>query len=84
MALKDCLLGGLDNDMENSRKVLERVPEDKFGWKPHPKSGTMIWLAGHVAYLAGWEGSRSRAMSSTLCPVGNPWIPRRRPKTGRS
>jgi hypothetical protein len=37
-----------------TRKTLERVPEDKFGWKPHDKSGTMIWLAGHVASIPSY------------------------------
>ncbi len=54
MALRDALLPEYDNEMNNTRKVLERVPEDKFGWKPHEKSGTMAWLAGHVASLGQW------------------------------
>ena len=40
--------------MANTRKTLERVPEEKFGWKPHAKSGTMGWLAGHLANLPSW------------------------------
>jgi uncharacterized damage-inducible protein DinB len=40
--------------MANTRKALERVPDDKLGWKPHPKSGTMGWLAGHLANLPSW------------------------------
>ncbi len=40
-----------DQEMANTRKTLERVPDDKFGWKPHQKSGTLGWLAGHVATL---------------------------------
>ncbi|PYX87189.1 MAG: damage-inducible protein DinB, partial [Acidobacteria bacterium] len=51
MALKDALLAEFDPEMANTRKTLERVPEDMFGWKPHEKSGSMIWLATHVARL---------------------------------
>jgi uncharacterized damage-inducible protein DinB len=40
--------------MANTRRVLERVPDDKLGWKPHPKSGTVAWLAGHLANLPTW------------------------------
>jgi len=40
--------------MQNTRKTLERVPDDKWNWKPHEKSGTLGWLAGHVATLPGW------------------------------
>ena len=54
MALRDALLPEYDNEMNNTKRVLERVPEDKFGWKPHDKSGTMAWLATHVATLGQW------------------------------
>lgn len=54
MGMIDGLLAEFDQEMANTRKTLERVPEDKFGWKPHEKSGTMIWLAGHVANIPSW------------------------------
>ncbi len=51
MAISQALLPEFDQEMANTRKTLERVPDDKFAWKPHDKSGTMGWLAGHVASL---------------------------------
>lgn len=54
MGMIDGLLSEFDHEMESTRKTLERVPEDKFGWKPHEKSGTMIWLAGHLANIPAW------------------------------
>lgn len=42
-----------DREMAGVRKTLERVPEEKFEWRPHPKSGTMGWLASHLASLPG-------------------------------
>jgi uncharacterized damage-inducible protein DinB len=54
MAIIAALLPEFDHEMANTRKTLERVPEDKFGWKPHEKSGSMIWLAGHVAGIPGY------------------------------
>ena len=48
------LLKEMENEAQTTRKMLERVPEDKFDWKPHPKSGTLKWLATHVAELPGW------------------------------
>jgi uncharacterized damage-inducible protein DinB len=51
MGLSQALLPEFDQEMANTRKTLERVPEDKLGWKPHEKSGTMGWLADHVATL---------------------------------
>lgn len=80
MAIKDGLLGGFDNEMDNTRKVLERVPEDKFGWKPHPKSGTMIWLAGHVANLAGWGAFTLQTEELDIAPGGKQMDPPPPPK----
>jgi uncharacterized damage-inducible protein DinB len=54
MAISDALLPEFDNEMANTRKTLERVPEGKFDWKPHAKSATMGRLATHVAMLPGW------------------------------
>ena len=36
-----------------TRRVLDRVPEDKLTWKPHPKSMTLGQLAGHIAAIPG-------------------------------
>ena len=54
MSLSAALLPEFDQEMANLRRTLERVPDDKFGYKPHPKSNTMGWLANHLANLAGW------------------------------
>lgn len=54
MALVDALLPEFDREMTTTRKVLERVPEDKFDWKPHAKSFSLGALAAHVATLPTW------------------------------
>jgi uncharacterized damage-inducible protein DinB len=54
MTIGQSMLAEFDQEMQNTRKVLERVPDEKWGWKPHEKSGTLGWLAGHVATLPGW------------------------------
>lgn len=51
MTLSAALLPEFDHEMANTRKTLERVPEDKFGWKPHEKSTSLGKLAGHLAQL---------------------------------
>jgi uncharacterized damage-inducible protein DinB len=43
----------LEQEAEATRRVLERVPEAKLQWKPHPKSMTLGQLAMHVANLPG-------------------------------
>ena len=41
MAIKDALLPEFDHEMATTRRVLERVPDMEFGWKPHEKSMTL-------------------------------------------
>lgn len=42
------------HECANTRKVIERVPEDKFDFKPHEKSMTMGQLASHIAEGYAW------------------------------
>ncbi|WP_266368945.1 DinB family protein [Tellurirhabdus rosea] len=44
----------LELEAETTRKMLERVPDDKFDWQPHPKSMTIRQLATHIAELPTW------------------------------
>ena len=54
MSISASLLPEFDQEMANLRKTLERVPDGKFDWKPHPKSNNMGWLANHLANLPSW------------------------------
>jgi uncharacterized damage-inducible protein DinB len=56
MALKDALLAEYDHEMAATRKVLERIPDDKLTWKPHDKSRSLGALGQHVANLPNWGG----------------------------
>jgi uncharacterized damage-inducible protein DinB len=47
------LLQELEHEAGSTRRVLQRVPQDQFDWKPHPKSMTMGQLALHVATIPG-------------------------------
>jgi uncharacterized damage-inducible protein DinB len=51
MTMSQALLPEFDNEMKSTRRTLERVPDEKFDWKPHEKSMTMGKLAGHLAEL---------------------------------
>ncbi len=53
MAIAAALLPEFDHEMANTRRTLERVPEDKLGWKPHAKSMSMGRLTGHLSELPG-------------------------------
>jgi uncharacterized damage-inducible protein DinB len=70
MALRDALLPEFDREMAGTRKVLERVPEDKLGWKPHEKSGTLGWLAAHVARLPQWASMALTTEELDISPPG--------------
>ena len=54
MPLAELLLPEFDEEMTATRRVLERVPDGKASWKPHPKSMTLGRLATLVAELPGW------------------------------
>ena len=45
----DPMIAELEQEAQATRRILERVPEDKLTWKPHSKSMTLGQLAGHVA-----------------------------------
>ena len=47
------LLQELEQEAQTTRRVLERVPQDRLAWKPHDKSMSLGELAMHVATLPG-------------------------------
>lgn len=56
MPIKDAFLAEFDHEMGTTRKLLERVPDDRLGWKPHEKSMSMGRLATHLADIPHWGG----------------------------
>ena len=53
MKMVDPILAEMDQEGTTTRRVLERVPEDKLTWKPHEKSMSLGRLAMHVAEITG-------------------------------
>ncbi len=72
MSVAQSLLPEFDQEMANTRKVLERVPSEKWNWKPHEKSGTLGWLAGHVGTIPGWYTMTLQTESLDYAPVDGP------------
>jgi len=64
------LLPEFDQEMATTRKTLERVPEDKFDYRPHEKSMTLGRLAGHLAELPGWGVTTIEQDVFDFNPVG--------------
>jgi uncharacterized damage-inducible protein DinB len=54
LSLKDLLLAQVEREAPGTRAALERLPEGKDDWKPHPKSMAMGALAGLVASMPSW------------------------------
>ncbi len=54
MPFSETLLPEFDEEMKNTRRLLECVPEGNFDYKPHPKSMTLGRLASHVAEMPSW------------------------------
>ena len=72
MTIGQSMLGEFEQEMQNTRKVLERLPDDKWNWKPHEKSGTVGWMAGHIATLPGWLTMTLNTEELDYAPVNGP------------
>lgn len=69
MSISETLLPEFDQEMKNTRKLLECVPEDKPDFKPHEKSMSLARLAGHVAELPGWAVNTVNTSELDLTPA---------------
>jgi uncharacterized damage-inducible protein DinB len=75
MAIADTLLPEFDHEMTTTRKLLERVPEEKFDWKPHAKSFSLGALATHLANLAMWGSETLEKSEIDIGGSGPPGAP---------
>ncbi len=73
MSHSETLLLEFDQEMINTRKILELVPDDKLEYKPHEKSMPLGRLASHVAELPSWAAhaltSESLNITADFQPV---------------
>src|SRR5690606_19485049 len=61
-----------EQEMASTRKVLERVPDDKFDWRAGPSFNTIGWNANHLAEIAGWVEGTLTQDSWNVNPPGGP------------
>ena len=54
MRIAEAFVPEFDQEMANVRKTLERVPDGKWDWQPHPKSMNLGKLANHIADIPSW------------------------------
>ena len=57
MPIKDALLADYDHEMGTTRRLLERLPDDKLAWKPHDRSMSLAGLATHLSRIPQWAGT---------------------------
>ena len=72
MSATQYLVPEFELEMQSTRRVLERVPEDKLAWQPHPKSYTLGQLASHVAQLPDWVAHIFAGDGFNFRPEGGP------------
>ena len=72
MTIGQSLLPEFDQEMQNTRKTLERCPDEKWNWNPHDTSGTVGWLAIHVATMVGWLPMTINTEELDYAPVDGP------------
>jgi len=78
MPISQMLLPEFDQEMTNTRKLLEVFPEGKTDYKPHDKSMALGRLAGHVAELPGWVTMTLTTEGLDLQPGMQPFIAKSR------
>ncbi len=72
MLTVDDIIQELEQETPGTRRVLERIPEDRLEWRPHSKSMTMGQLAMHVANLPGAIVEVSRHPFDVRTPIPRP------------
>jgi len=72
MSYAENILPEFDQEMANTRKVLECIPKDKFDWQAHPKSNTIGWNANHLAEIPDWVEATITEASFDMAPEGGP------------
>jgi uncharacterized damage-inducible protein DinB len=75
MTIAELLLPEYDSEIAITRRVLERVPDDRGEWRPHPKAFPMAHLAQLVSMLPEWV---TKTMEQTELDIA----PKEGPRTG--
>jgi hypothetical protein len=56
-AIRDGLLAEYDHEVATTRRLLERLPDEKLDWKPHEKSMSLGGLATHLGNIPNWSST---------------------------
>ena len=69
MSLAQSILPEFDHEAGNTLKMLERCPDDQYGWRPHDKSWTLGELVSHLCNLPMWTVSTINQDTLDMAPV---------------
>src|SRR5258708_24658679 len=72
MRIVDSFLSEMDQEAKATRRLLERLPEDKLSWKPHPKSMSLGKLAMHTAQINGFIAGMGAKDTFEMAPTPQP------------
>src|ERR1700693_3030808 len=75
MTIAQTLLPEFDQEMANTRKMLERVPDGKFDYKPHERSMTLGRLAAHTAEIPSYATATIRVEHMNFTGDEKPFSP---------
>ena len=70
MTIAETFLPQFEHEMQGCRRMLERVPVDKFAYRPHPKSMTLGQLAAHLAEIPGYTVPTIEQSDLDVAPKG--------------
>lgn len=84
MAIRDSFLMELDRESQTTRRVLERLPEDRWEFKPHAKSFAMNTLATHLTQILMWMKWTIDVDELDLAPKDGPAFPSPAPVRDRA
>ncbi len=70
MTYAETILPEFDAELANTRKALELLPDEKLGWRAHPKTNTLGWVANHLAEIPGWVEGTLTGTEWDFNPVG--------------
>ena len=57
MTTIEALTAEFEHETKTTLRHLERLPDDRLGWRPHQKSFTAGGLGSHIVECVGWAGS---------------------------
>lgn len=70
MAFKEAFIPEFEREMATTRKVIERIPDDKLGFRPHPKSWTAAELVTHIVQIPTWGQTTMATDEFDFAPGG--------------